>query len=115
MSSTTSNSSLSYKVASETAKHLHRLPLADVAKVYSVFPFWASPHLGILHSPVALGASANGSEVALKKMSIGCLATQEAEIRRVAVQSQPRQIVCETLFRKKKAITKIRLAEWLKV
>jgi hypothetical protein len=25
------------------------------------------------------------------------LATQEAEIRRIAVQSQPRQIVCETL------------------
>jgi hypothetical protein len=29
-------------------------------------------------------------------------ATQEAEIRRIAVQSQPRQIVCETLSRKKK-------------
>jgi hypothetical protein len=29
------------------------------------------------------------------------LTTQEAEIRRVAVRSQPRQIVCETLFRKK--------------
>jgi hypothetical protein len=28
------------------------------------------------------------------------LATQEAEIRRIVVQSQPRQIVCETLFRK---------------
>jgi hypothetical protein len=27
-------------------------------------------------------------------------ATQEAEIRRIAVQSQPRQIVCETLPRK---------------
>jgi hypothetical protein len=25
------------------------------------------------------------------------LATQEAEIRRIVVQSQPRQIVCETL------------------
>jgi hypothetical protein len=25
------------------------------------------------------------------------LATQEAEMRRIAVQSQPRQIVCETL------------------
>jgi hypothetical protein len=29
-------------------------------------------------------------------------ATQEAEIRRIAVQSQPTQIVCETLSRKKK-------------
>jgi hypothetical protein len=30
------------------------------------------------------------------------LATQEAEIRRIEVQSQPRQIVCETLSKKKK-------------
>jgi hypothetical protein len=28
------------------------------------------------------------------------LATQEAEIRRIMVQSQPRQIVCETLYKK---------------
>jgi hypothetical protein len=28
------------------------------------------------------------------------LATQEAEIRKITVQSQPRQIVCETLSRK---------------
>jgi hypothetical protein len=28
------------------------------------------------------------------------LATQEAEIRRIVVQSQPRQIVHETLFQK---------------
>jgi hypothetical protein len=28
------------------------------------------------------------------------LATQEAEIRRIVVQGQPRQIVCETLSRK---------------
>jgi hypothetical protein len=28
------------------------------------------------------------------------LATQEAEIRRMAVQSQPREIVCETLSHK---------------
>jgi hypothetical protein len=27
----------------------------------------------------------------------GILATQEAEIRRIAIRSQPRQIVCETL------------------
>jgi hypothetical protein len=26
-----------------------------------------------------------------------CLATQEAEVRRIVVQSQPGQIVCETL------------------
>jgi hypothetical protein len=30
------------------------------------------------------------------------LATQEAEIRRIGVQSQPGQIVCETLSQKKK-------------
>jgi hypothetical protein len=30
------------------------------------------------------------------------LATQEAEIRRITVQNQPRQIVCETLSQKKK-------------
>jgi hypothetical protein len=30
------------------------------------------------------------------------LATQEAEIRRIMVQSQPRQIECETLSQKKK-------------
>jgi hypothetical protein len=34
------------------------------------------------------------------------LATQEAEIRRIIVQSQPRQIVHETLFGEKKKITK---------
>jgi hypothetical protein len=40
-------------------------------------------------------------------------ATQEAEIRRIKVRSQPRQIVCETLFQKthyKKTV----LEEWLK-
>jgi hypothetical protein len=30
-----------------------------------------------------------------------CHPTQEAEIRRIAVQSQPRQIICETLSRKR--------------
>jgi hypothetical protein len=34
------------------------------------------------------------------------LTTQEAEIRRIMVGSQPRQIVRETLSRKKKPITK---------
>jgi hypothetical protein len=41
------------------------------------------------------------------------LATQEAEIRRIVVQSQHKQIVCETLSRKthhKKGVV-----EWLKV
>jgi hypothetical protein len=33
------------------------------------------------------------------------LATQEAEIRRMVVQSQARQTVCETLSKKKKKIT----------
>jgi hypothetical protein len=42
------------------------------------------------------------------------LATQEAEIRRIVVQSHPGQIVHKTLSQKKK-ITKIGLVEWLKV
>jgi hypothetical protein len=33
------------------------------------------------------------------------LATQEAEIRRITVQSQPRQIVWETPFRKNPSLT----------
>jgi hypothetical protein len=41
------------------------------------------------------------------------LATQEAEISRIAVQSQSRKIVCETLSQK--TFTKIELVEWLKV
>jgi hypothetical protein len=40
-------------------------------------------------------------------------ATQEAEVRRIAVRSQPRQIVHETLDQK--PFTKKGLAEWLKV
>jgi hypothetical protein len=46
------------------------------------------------------------------------LATQEAEIRRIAVQSQPRQIVHKTLSKKKKKkpfTQKEGLVEWLKV
>jgi hypothetical protein len=42
------------------------------------------------------------------------LTTKEAEIRRITVQSQPRQKVCETLSRKK-PFTKIELVELLKV
>jgi hypothetical protein len=34
------------------------------------------------------------------------LTTQGEEIRKIEVQSQPRQIVCKTLSRKKKSITK---------
>jgi hypothetical protein len=41
------------------------------------------------------------------------LATQEAEIRRITVQSQPGQIVCKTLSRK--TLHKKGLAEWLRV
>jgi hypothetical protein len=41
------------------------------------------------------------------------LATQEAEIRRILVRSQPRQIVLETLSQKKPS--QKGLAEWLKV
>jgi hypothetical protein len=42
------------------------------------------------------------------------LTTQEAEIRRTVVQSQPRQIVHETLSRKNTSQKK-GLMEWLKV
>jgi hypothetical protein len=41
------------------------------------------------------------------------LAAQEAEIRRIAVQSQPRQIVLEMLSQK--SHHKKRLVEWFKV
>jgi hypothetical protein len=45
------------------------------------------------------------------------LATQEAEIRRNAIQSQPRQIVCKTLSQKYPSQKKEAggLVEWLKV
>jgi hypothetical protein len=42
------------------------------------------------------------------------LATQEAEIRRIVVRSQPRQIIYKILSQKKKSLQK-GLAEWLKV
>jgi hypothetical protein len=42
------------------------------------------------------------------------LATQEAEIRKIVVRSQPGQTVLKTLSRKK-SITKIGLVEWFKV
>jgi hypothetical protein len=41
-------------------------------------------------------------------------ATQEAEIRRIMIQRQPRQIVQETLSQKKLS-TKNGLVDWLKV
>jgi hypothetical protein len=44
----------------------------------------------------------------------GILATQEAEIRRITVQSQPGKIVYETLSQKKKNHKK-GLVEWFKV
>jgi hypothetical protein len=40
------------------------------------------------------------------------LDTQEAEIKRIMVQGQPRQIVCETPFQKQS--TQKGLAKWLK-
>jgi hypothetical protein len=42
------------------------------------------------------------------------LATQETEIRRIAVRNQPGQIVCKTISQKKPT-TKKGLKEWLKV
>jgi plasmid maintenance system antidote protein VapI len=42
------------------------------------------------------------------------LATQEAQIRRIVVQSQPGQILRETLTQKK-TLHKKGLVEWLKV
>jgi hypothetical protein len=42
------------------------------------------------------------------------LATHQAEIRRISVQSQLGQVVCETLSRKKNHHNK-GLVEWLKV
>jgi hypothetical protein len=42
------------------------------------------------------------------------LATQEAEIRRIMVQSQPRQVVFETLSQKNTQHVR-GLVEWLKV
>jgi hypothetical protein len=41
------------------------------------------------------------------------LATQEAEIRKITVRSQPGQTVCETLSHK--YLTQKELVEWLKV
>jgi hypothetical protein len=43
------------------------------------------------------------------------LTTQEAEIRRIAVQSQPGQVVCKTLSQKKKMLYKKGMVEWLKI
>jgi hypothetical protein len=43
------------------------------------------------------------------------LASQEAEIRRITVQSQPGQKVCENLSQKKKKNHINGLVEWLKV
>jgi hypothetical protein len=40
--------------------------------------------------------------------------TQEAEIRRIVVQSQPRQMIQEILCGEKTHITKKGLVEWLK-
>jgi hypothetical protein len=41
------------------------------------------------------------------------LTTQEAEIRKIVVGSQPRQIVCKSLSRK--YLTQKGLVEWLKM
>jgi hypothetical protein len=43
------------------------------------------------------------------------LDTQEAEIRRITVQSQPRQIVCKILSQKNPSQKRAELVEWLEV
>jgi hypothetical protein len=43
------------------------------------------------------------------------LATEEADIRRITVRSQPRQIVPQDPILKKNHHTKKRLVEWLKM
>jgi hypothetical protein len=50
--------------------------------------------------------SSNPSKVGCQWLTPVILDTQEAEIRRIEVQSQPWQIVCKTLSPKKKKITK---------
>jgi hypothetical protein len=49
----------------------------------------------------------------LQNLTTVMLATQKAEIRRITIQSQPRQIVRETLSQKNHH--KKGMAEWLKV
>jgi hypothetical protein len=56
-----------------------------------------------------------GNKAGCQLLTSVILATQEAEIRRIMVQSQPGQIVCKTISQKKKKITKTGLVEWLKV
>jgi hypothetical protein len=55
----------------------------------------------------------NDSEARLQRLAPIIPATQEAEIRRIAVQSQPGQIVCETLSRK--TLHKTGVVEWFVV
>jgi hypothetical protein len=81
-----------------------------------------------MHHKLSIFTNPNSSAFLLfiylrkKAMLGGCqwltsviLATQEAEIRRIEVQSQPRQIVLEDPISKKKPITKKELVEWLNV
>jgi hypothetical protein len=60
-----------------------------------------------------------GLETGCQWLTTVILATQEAEIRQIDVQSQPRQIVLRDPIsktkQKKKAYHKKGLAEWLKV
>jgi hypothetical protein len=67
-------------------KETFGLCLSEV--IFQLRPFTLKPHLKIPHLA--------GHPWLMPVI----LAMQEAEIRRITVGSQPRQVVCETLFRK---------------
>jgi hypothetical protein len=54
----------------------------------------------------------NYFEARCQRLTLVILATQEAEIRRITVQSQPRQIVLKTVSRKYLTQKKRGLVEW---
>jgi hypothetical protein len=75
------------------------------------FPdIWTSPHTQEFkdHTPL------EKNQAGRRWLTAVILATQEAEIRRIVVRSQPGQIVPRD-FISKKPLTKIGLAKWFKV